>query len=83
MPALAITDFTNLCGLVKFYGSAHGAGIKPIIGADFHVQSEELGDELAQLTVLASNSETDAADFPRLSAWLRGRRPDHRSRLAD
>lgn len=26
MPALAITDFTNLCGLVKFYGSAHGAG---------------------------------------------------------
>lgn len=57
MPALAITDFTNLCGLVKFYGSAHGAGIKPIIGADFHVQSEELGDELAQLTVLASNNE--------------------------
>ncbi|MFE0782623.1 DNA polymerase III subunit alpha, partial [Serratia bockelmannii] len=57
MPALAITDFTNLCGLVKFYGSAHGAGIKPIIGADFHVQSDELGDELAQLTVLASNNE--------------------------
>ncbi|WP_116314955.1 PHP domain-containing protein, partial [Escherichia coli] len=40
-----------------FYGSAHGAGIKPIIGADFHVQSEVLGDELAQLTVLASNNE--------------------------
>ena len=57
MPALAITDFTNLCGLVKCYGSAHGAGIKPIIGADFHVQSEVLGDELAQLTVLASNNE--------------------------
>ncbi len=28
MPALAITDFTNLCGLVKFYGTGHGAGIK-------------------------------------------------------
>ena len=27
MPALAITDFTNLCGLVKFYGTAHGAGM--------------------------------------------------------
>ncbi len=27
MPALAITDFTNLCGLVKFYGTGHGAGI--------------------------------------------------------
>lgn len=27
MPALAITDFTNLCGLVKFYGAGHGAGL--------------------------------------------------------
>ncbi|MDX6913679.1 DNA polymerase III subunit alpha [Pectobacterium carotovorum] len=57
MPALAITDFTNLCGLVKFYGGAHGAGIKPIIGADFYVESDELGDELAHLTVLAMNNE--------------------------
>ncbi|MEQ4511452.1 DNA polymerase III subunit alpha [Dickeya zeae] len=57
MPALAITDFTNLCGLVKFYGGAHSAGIKPIIGADFYLQSEELGDELAHLTVLAMNNE--------------------------
>ncbi|SLM64126.1 MULTISPECIES: DNA polymerase III subunit alpha [Dickeya] len=56
MPALAITDFTNLCGLVKFYGGAHGAGIKPIIGADFYLQSDELGDELAHLTVLAMNN---------------------------
>ncbi|AOR64341.1 DNA polymerase III subunit alpha [Pectobacterium wasabiae] len=57
MPALAITDFTNLCGLVKFYGGAHGAGVKPIIGADFYVESDELGDELAHLTVLAMNNE--------------------------
>ncbi|MEG0533539.1 MAG: PHP domain-containing protein, partial [Citrobacter sp.] len=56
MPALAITDFTNLCGLVKFYGAGHGAGIKPIVGADFHVRSELLGDELTQLTVLAANN---------------------------
>ncbi|MGP4123875.1 MAG: DNA polymerase III subunit alpha [Sodalis sp. (in: enterobacteria)] len=56
MPSLAITDFTNLCGLVKFYGSAHSAGIKPIIGADFFVRSEMLGDELAELTILAANN---------------------------
>ena len=42
MPALALTDQTNLCGLVKYYHAAHGAGIKPIIGADFWVQSDEL-----------------------------------------
>ena len=56
MPAIAITDFTNLCGLVKFYGGAHGAGIKPVIGADFKVASELMGDELTQLTVLAANN---------------------------
>ncbi|WMQ74978.1 MAG: DNA polymerase III subunit alpha [Sodalis sp.] len=56
MPALAITDFTNLCGLIKFYDTAHCAGIKPIIGADFFVQSEMLGDELAELTILAANN---------------------------
>ncbi|XNM43804.1 PHP domain-containing protein [Escherichia coli] len=46
MPALAITDFTNLCGLVKFYGAGHGAGNKPIVGADFNVQCDLLGDEV-------------------------------------
>ncbi len=56
MPAMALTDFTNLCGLVKFYNSAHGNGVKPIIGSDFTMQSEEFGDELTKLTVLATNN---------------------------
>ena len=42
MPALALTDQTNLCGLVKYYHAAHGAGLKPIIGADFWVKSDEI-----------------------------------------
>ncbi|MCD9542420.1 DNA polymerase III subunit alpha [Photobacterium carnosum] len=57
MPALALTDFTNLCGLVKFYFAAHDAGLKPIIGADFKVQSQDMGDELFELTILAANNE--------------------------
>ncbi|MBK0034953.1 DNA polymerase III subunit alpha [Erwinia sp. S43] len=57
MPAIGITDFTNLCGLVKFYGTAHGQGMKPIIGADFNVASPLMGDELSQLTVLAADNE--------------------------
>ncbi|UVK78998.1 MAG: DNA polymerase III subunit alpha [Sodalis sp. Ffu] len=56
MPALALTDFTNLCGLIKFYDAAHSAGIKPIIGADFLVRSAMLGNELAELTILAANN---------------------------
>lgn len=55
MPALAITDFTNLFGLIKFYRSAQEYGIKPIIGADFYLQNNLLGNELAQLTILVRN----------------------------
>lgn len=73
MPAVALTDFTNLCGLVKFYGTAHGCGVKPIIGADFLMQSAEFGDELTKLTVLAA----DNAGYKNLTlliskAYLRG-----------
>ncbi|AJR07649.1 DNA polymerase III subunit alpha [Photobacterium gaetbulicola Gung47] len=57
MPAMALTDFTNLCGLVKFYFAAHGAGMKPIIGADFKVMSDEMGEELCDLTVLAADND--------------------------
>jgi len=56
MPALAITDQTNFCGLVKFYGAAHAAGVKPIVGADFWVQSELLEGEQFRLTALAMDN---------------------------
>jgi DNA polymerase-3 subunit alpha len=46
MPAVAITDQMNMCGLVKFYGQAHDNGIKPIVGVDFWVQSDELDGTL-------------------------------------
>ncbi len=57
MPALALTDQMNMCGLVRFYGSAHGKGIKPLVGADFWVQSDELGNEQFRLTLLAMDND--------------------------
>ncbi len=57
MPAMALTDYTNFCGLVKFYTATQANGIKPIIGADFKVRSDEFGEELCQLTILAANNE--------------------------
>lgn len=56
MPALALTDQTNFCGLVKFYSAAHYAGVKPIVGADFWVQSDLLGDQQYRLTALAMDA---------------------------
>ncbi len=57
MVAMALTDFTNFCGLVKFYGEALGSGVKPIVGADVQVASELMGEEHFSLTLLAKNNE--------------------------
>ncbi|MFZ7141659.1 DNA polymerase III subunit alpha [Avibacterium avium] len=56
MVAMALTDFTNFCGLVRFYGEALGSGVKPIVGADVLVKSDLLGDEHFELTLLAKNN---------------------------
>ncbi|WP_390881765.1 DNA polymerase III subunit alpha [Alteromonas oceanisediminis] len=53
MPAIAITDQMNMCGLVKFYSEAHSRGIKPIIGVDLWLQSQFVTDQLTRLTLLA------------------------------
>ena len=56
MVAMALTDFTNFCGLVRFYGEALSSGIKPIIGSDVLVKSDLCGDEHFELTLLAKNN---------------------------
>ena len=58
MPAIAITDQMNMCGLVKYYSTAHGMGLKPIIGTDFWVKNPQSDDEqVTRLTLLASNNQ--------------------------
>lgn len=54
MPALAITDFCNFCGLIKFYSHALSRGVKPIIGADLKIRDSE-NNLFYDLTVLATN----------------------------
>ena len=39
MPALALTDLSNLFGIVKFYSAARKLGVKPIIGCDVYVEN--------------------------------------------
>jgi DNA polymerase-3 subunit alpha len=38
-PALAVTDFNNLFGAIKFYKEGRGKGVKPIIGAEITLES--------------------------------------------
>jgi len=56
MVAMALTDFTNFCGVVRFYGEMLSSGMKPIIGADVKVKSALCGEELFDLTLLAKNN---------------------------
>lgn len=56
MVALALTDFCNFCGVVKFYGETLSAGIKPIIGADVRVIAAD-GESFFELTLLAKNNQ--------------------------
>ncbi|WP_283629650.1 DNA polymerase III subunit alpha [Shewanella baltica] len=56
MAAVALTDQNNFCGLVKFYSGCHGAGVKPIIGADFWMQVPGFEGELCALTIIAMNN---------------------------
>lgn len=48
MPALALTDLSNLYAAVKFYKACLGKGIKPILGSEVR-----LGEDAGRATLLA------------------------------
>src|SRR5918995_785508 len=55
MPALALTDAGNLFGMVKFYGAARAAGVKPVIGADCWIQNDADRDKPGRLLLLCAS----------------------------
>ncbi len=55
MPALALTDLSNLFGLVKFYQNACKNGVKPIIGCDIWIENESDRDVPLRLLLLCQN----------------------------
>src|SRR5687767_1849237 len=78
MPALALTDAANLFGMVKFYGAARAAGVKPVIGADCWVENPADRDKPSRLLLLCASR----AGYLRLCdllsrAWLHNQ---HRGR---
>ncbi|MEK7811030.1 MAG: PHP domain-containing protein, partial [Pseudomonadota bacterium] len=55
MPALALTDLSNVFGLVKFYKEARGAGIKPVIGCDVFISNDAARDQPFRLLLLCQS----------------------------
>src|ERR1700704_1473871 len=53
--ALAITDLSNLFGMVKFYKAARGKGIKPVVGCDVWISNDDNRDRPSRLLLLAKN----------------------------
>ncbi len=66
MPAVAVTDQSNLFALVKFYRAAQEAGIKPLAGADIHLQNPLDPQNPHALTLLVQN----ATGYQHLTALL-------------
>jgi DNA polymerase-3 subunit alpha len=54
-PAIALTDLTNLYGLVKFYQTALSQGVKPLLGADLWIENPEKEDKPFRMPVLCQN----------------------------
>ncbi|HEU0230497.1 MAG TPA: DNA polymerase III subunit alpha [Burkholderiaceae bacterium] len=52
-PAVALTDLSNVFGLVKLYKAARKAGVKPIAGCDVYVQNDADRDKPFRLLLLA------------------------------
>lgn len=75
MPAMALTDEMNLCGLVRYYQTARGLGVKPLIGADLRVLCDDWPEQPLRLTALAQNL-TGYRNLTVLisNAYLRGHR---------
>ena len=55
MPAVAVTDQSNLFALVKFYKAAQGEGVKPIAGADVRLYNEAEPASPYALTLFVQN----------------------------
>ena len=66
MPALALTDLSNVFGMVKFYKAARSKGIKPIIGCDVWVTHDSERDAPHRLLLLCQSR----VGYLKLADWL-------------
>lgn len=77
LPALTLTDQSNLFAVVKFYTAMEEAGLKPIVGADLWFASTHDGHQPTRLTLLCQN-RTGYLNLTRLMsrAYLEGQQGD-------
>jgi DNA polymerase III subunit alpha len=55
MPALALTDLSNLFGAIKFYKAAREQGIKPVVGCDIWLENSKNRDQAHRALLLVQS----------------------------
>ena len=70
--AMAITDFNNLFGGIKFYREGRAKGVKPVLGAE--IVMEGVGDAPASRIIVLVQSKLGYHNIAELLArgWTRG-----------
>ena len=88
MPALALTDLSNFFGLVKFYTSARGRGVKPILGSDVFLANKADPDRPYRMLLLCRSRQgylqlCELLSRASLAPRMRGRAEITRQMLRD
>ncbi|HEX9138370.1 MAG TPA: DNA polymerase III subunit alpha, partial [Steroidobacteraceae bacterium] len=75
MPAVALTDQSNLFGMIKFYRAALQRGVQPLIGVDLLLREADEQQGPSRLTLLCQNQD-GYRNLTRLVSrgWLEGQR---------
>ncbi len=80
VPAIALTDQSNMFALVRFFKAAVNAGVKPICGVDLLIRNPDDANKPFQLVLLIQN----AIGYRRLTELVsRSYREGQASWLAD
>jgi DNA polymerase III subunit alpha len=56
MPAVALSDLSNLFGAIKFYKAAREKGIKPILGCELWLENSKNRDQAFRLLLLVQSN---------------------------
>jgi DNA polymerase-3 subunit alpha len=57
MPSIAITDISNIYGVVKFYRRCTDRGIKPIIGVELAISAGKVNVDPGRIVLLCRNNQ--------------------------
>jgi DNA polymerase III subunit alpha len=82
MPALALTDLSNLFGLVKFYRAARARGLKPIAGCDVWLSHDSERDAPYRALLLCASRPGYLALCEWLTRAFRGNQHRGRAELS-